>query len=717
MAMNKSWPPARRSGCSSLRPRAGVAAVMVGLLLSAGCASQGPTVVATGPGQPGPGKTDDFLVVDCLLPPQVRQLGQHFTYLAPRQAIKTSARDCEIRGGEYVAYDRANYATALKVWLPQAEQGDPNAQTYVGEIFEKGLGVAPDYAAAATWYERAAKQNFPRAAINLGNLYEQGLGVPKDPAQALNWYRRAAGLPQVSFEPAPGKPPGELRAMENQIQNLNGRLQDKQRDLDKSEKELEQLQQKLEAQEEEIDSLKKGPPSSPSSPGRNTGQGGPAPASVRNPEMQALLSAKEKDVKELSDQIQRLRSGSGDRSKAIATIKQELDQTQTDVRALRAGLQPGKHERLDNGPLITFDRVQLVEPAIFTPTRGVEPTQLRVPTATRSWIVDARVTSVAGLRSLSINNRSQSTNRDNVFQVSLRATDRQLLIVAVDRQGRSSTLVYRLPDTREGPARRDSESVALTPVQVSQLSRSIGAYHALVIGNDRYQHLPPLRTAVNDAQAVARILREQYRFQVKLLTDSTGYALLQALDELRGTLTEKDNLLIYYAGHGEMDSHGRGYWLPADAQANDSGSWIANDKITGILDAMPVRQVLLVADSCYSGTLARTALGQPESVKTQDEMVSLLLTLAKKRSRIAMTSGRLEPVLDSGGGPHSVFADAFIKTLRANHGVLLGQDFFRQVQLQVADVAGNLPLAPEPQYAPIHPGYEAGDFVFVRPAS
>jgi len=82
-----------------------------------------------------------------------------------------------------------------------------------------------------------------------------------------------------------------------------------------------------------------------------------------------------------------------------------------------------------------------------------------------------------------------------------------------------------------------------------------------------------------------------------------------------------------------------------------------------------------------------------------------------------MTSGRLGPVLDSGGGPHSVFAEAFVRALRDNDGALLGQDFFREVQIQVADVAVRLPLAPEPRYAPIRPGYEGGDFVFLRAAS
>ena len=72
--------------------------------------------------------------MDCLLPGQIRQLGTRVTYMTARRAIKTTALDCTIRGGEYVAEDVSNYESALRVWRPLAEQGDPQAQNYVGEI-------------------------------------------------------------------------------------------------------------------------------------------------------------------------------------------------------------------------------------------------------------------------------------------------------------------------------------------------------------------------------------------------------------------------------------------------------------------------------------------------------------------------------------------------------------------------------------------------------
>src|SRR5690606_16450459 len=64
----------------------------------------------------------------------------------------------------------------------------------VGEIYAKGLGIAPDYGMAFPWFRKAADQGYGRAKINLGYLYEQGLGVERDQAAALNLYREASGI-------------------------------------------------------------------------------------------------------------------------------------------------------------------------------------------------------------------------------------------------------------------------------------------------------------------------------------------------------------------------------------------------------------------------------------------------------------------------------------------------------------------------------------------
>lgn len=178
--------------------RSGPLASILSLLVvaAAGCASAPDSGELAGVEPVAPGRgVDDYVLVDCLLPGQIRQLGTRMTYLAPRRMVKSTKSDCGIRGGEFVLFDRSDYGSALQTLLPKAQGGDPVAQTYVGEIYEKGLGLSgPDYAQAASWYRKAADQGYQPAQTDLGSLYERGLGVPKDKAKALDLYRQASGL-------------------------------------------------------------------------------------------------------------------------------------------------------------------------------------------------------------------------------------------------------------------------------------------------------------------------------------------------------------------------------------------------------------------------------------------------------------------------------------------------------------------------------------------
>lgn len=196
-------------------------------------------------------------VVDCLLPGQVRVVGGR-TYLTPRRPTRTTAEDCAARGGEYLAYDRADYRSALAVWLPAAEQGDAEAQMLVGEIYERGAGGQPDYAAAASWYRRAAEQGNSRAQFNLGTLYDQGLGVPADKLEALNWYRRASGLPEDSLIFRSAALAGEQALREQ----LNREITQRDRQIESLRRQIAELERRLRDAENdaalraELDSLR-----------------------------------------------------------------------------------------------------------------------------------------------------------------------------------------------------------------------------------------------------------------------------------------------------------------------------------------------------------------------------------------------------------------------------------------------------------------------------
>jgi hypothetical protein len=185
-------------------------------------------------------KRADLEIVDCLLPGQVRQLGNS-SFLSQRRPIRTTASECSIRGGEYVAYDRADLQSALRIWMQAAESGDLEAQTNVGEIYERGMGVAPDYESAAKWYQKAADKNYARALFNLGTMYEQGLGVPQDALKALNLYRQAWGVPEdnIIFTSAAQREQEELR------KELDAAIAEKDAQLGLLQKQLQDLQEQL----------------------------------------------------------------------------------------------------------------------------------------------------------------------------------------------------------------------------------------------------------------------------------------------------------------------------------------------------------------------------------------------------------------------------------------------------------------------------------------
>jgi TPR repeat protein len=90
------------------------------------------------------------------------------------------------------AFVRRDYAHAAPVLLLAAERGLPEAQTYIGYMYQNGLGVPRDYAAAASWLNQAAQQDEPTAQFLLGLLFDKGYGVPQDWVQAEVWLNLAA---------------------------------------------------------------------------------------------------------------------------------------------------------------------------------------------------------------------------------------------------------------------------------------------------------------------------------------------------------------------------------------------------------------------------------------------------------------------------------------------------------------------------------------------
>jgi hypothetical protein len=233
---------------------------------------------------------------------------------------------------------------------------------------------------------------------------------------------------------------------------------------------------------------------------------------------------------------------------------------------------------------------------------------------------------------------------------------------------------------------------------------NFGTYHALVIGIDNYKNLPKLKTATHDARSIALMLQKNYGFKVNLLIDPARGDILDAFDDYLEALGQNDNLLIYYAGHGWLDeTTDRGYWLPVDAKQGRRSRWLSNADITDTLKSLNAKHVMVVADSCYSGTLTRAA-----AVGLRDK--DYLKRMSVKKARVAMVSGGLEPVADDGGTGNSPFAKAFLDALSNNTNIVDGTRLFSQIRRPVI-----LNAQQTPEYSDVrNAGHDGGDFLFVR---
>ena len=116
-----------------------------------------------------------------------------FIALAAMATLATLSQDFD---AGLRAYEKEDYAAALKEWRPLAEQGHPRAQFLLGLLYYDGKGVPQDYPEAANWFQQSADRGYARAQHNLGEMYATGQGVKRDYVQAYKWLNlcAAAGI-------------------------------------------------------------------------------------------------------------------------------------------------------------------------------------------------------------------------------------------------------------------------------------------------------------------------------------------------------------------------------------------------------------------------------------------------------------------------------------------------------------------------------------------
>jgi uncharacterized caspase-like protein len=770
--------------CTRRKP----AAATFGILLVAviflfigcqGATQRSSTQTALDLGEVAPQDVDDLMIVDCLLPGQVRKLGT-MTYVTARRPIQAPARECSIRGGEYVAFDRSNYATALKVWLPQAEAGDAAAQNMVGEIYEKGLGTTPQYDLAAKWFERASEQDYARAKVNLGYLYERGLGVSQDSLKALNLYREASGFKKtlaVDQSDLIAAQQAELSALKQSVEEREAQIKALQQRLDKIKGERNSINKQYQEEQSAIQRQRRELADARAALARQLAAYTPVDTN-RIKRLEATLAQKEtviaiqhSEARQLQAEIGRLaavadngQNGQVDRLKAAlakretelthqrqeaARLEQEMKammaqrgevppEAQARISKLEADLadkqarldrQRQRVEKLDTDLAALTERatdyqkrlakqqqqlanmpgpqIEVIDPRLLA-TRGMRIVPIEPGTTKRRII--GRVNAPAGVARFTVNGKLTQLESTGYFRVYIpitRSANTTVAMLAVDNQGKKGSLQLTIPWETPKPV--------TTPVVNHYRTLPFGRYHALLIGNNDYQHFPKLSTPINDVQTIGAILEDKYGFEVRILTNATRFDILAALNDYRRKLNEGDNFLLYYAGHGELDKNNhRGYWIPVDADPDDRVNHIPNYAITDVLNNMASREAIIIADACYSGILTRAAVNRDHGDLSPSKRLEWLKKVVASRSRTVLSSGGLNPVLDAGIGKHSIFASALIDALTSNDGILEASQLHEKIAAIVAYNSRELGLEQTPQYAAnLHAGHVAGDFLFV----
>ena len=263
---------------------------------------------------------------------------------------------------------------------------------------------------------------------------------------------------------------------------------------------------------------------------------------------------------------------------------------------------------------------------------------------------------------------------------------------------------------------RSSEQNA-KPVVISEPSDMFGTalyeelqkrnYYALLIGINAYQDdgIQDLDEPVSDVEKFNSLLQTSYTFSPEntlLLKDPTRDQIIDAFDVLAKKVTSKDQLLIFYAGHGIWDENlKQGYWLPTDAKTDSKARWLSNSTIRDYIGGIDSKHTLLITDACFSGSIFKERAVSFENSRAVFERYKLA-------SRKAMTSGTLVTVPDK-----SVFIEYLTKSLFNNDQPMISaEDLFRTFKTAVIN---NSPNGQVPQYGAIgQVGDEGGDFIFIR---
>lgn len=344
---------------------------------------------------------------------------------------------------------------------------------------------------------------------------------------------------------------------------------------------------------------------------------------------------------------------------------------------------------VDSGPT---SRIVLLDPAA---SRGMKAVSTR-----KDVVIRGKVQTDKELLKVLVNGREAKLLPGGQFsaQLGLQPGDNRVNVKAVDGAVNVMEENFVISRTEAPP-----------PPEATQRG---GKNFALFIGIDQYDSWPRLANPVTDARTVADELRKSYGFQTEVVEGLTQTAILSLLRKYASRkYGDDDQLLIFFAGHGQFDSIlGDGYLVAKDSRLRDDvkTSYIAHSTLRTILNNVPCKHILFVADACFGGTfdplIAANDRGDDEySQLTKTEFIARKM---KYKTRRFLTSGGKEYVSDGRVGEHSPFTRRFLEALRSYGG--------KDGILTLAEISAYLErLRPEPRMGEFGTNEPGSDFIFI----
>jgi len=288
-----------------------------------------------------------------------------------------------------------------------------------------------------------------------------------------------------------------------------------------------------------------------------------------------------------------------------------------------------------------------------------------------------------------------STNKGNNVEFEFFTSKNDAIAKLVLYEADAKTLT-----ARSLPAPSNNKDIKLEPN---------GKYYALLIGNSEYNKdnlntkWTSLKSPVNDVNAIGKILKKDYDFNVTIIKNADRKKIFKAFSDLSKITTDKDYVLIYYSGHGDIKSS-QSYWIPIDGEKEfGMGDWINIRDIEVYLEnKISAHHLALLVDSCYF------AIGSKGGNNISDKS-KVYKKLLERRARLILSSGSNEPVNDTGSGKHSKFARSIIQSLKNNEKVIALREIGEQVFLS----------HDKDRQQPYHVGISSwghggGDFIFIK---